>query len=176
MALPPANLHAIILEERERLMLKVNSEKKADVANLIQQRKRHLAAIAKIDARSEGVGKAPGSKDGDRSDSSSKTILPLRHKLNISQEELARITGYSVRAIASIEAGKTPSKPVARKIREVTRLLTALSQLMPDRKVGEWLRQPNEAFQGRSPIHIIEHGETDQIWEMIHQIDANVAN
>jgi hypothetical protein len=56
------------------------------------------------------------------------------------------------------------------------RLLKALSEFMPAGEVGKWLREANEAFEGHSPLHLIEHGQSDRLWQMIHQIDANVAN
>jgi len=158
------------------LMLKLKSQKKTDLAKLIEQRKQHAAAIATIDAKLQRIGKRLGSKEVRPLDAGAESVVPPRHQFSISQEDLARITGYSVRAIAGIEAGNAPSKSAARKFKEVTRLLTALSELMPAAHVGEWMRRPNDAFQGQSPLHIMERGEADQIWEMIHQIDANVAN
>jgi hypothetical protein len=38
------------------------------------------------------------------------------------------------------------------------------------------MRTPNPAFEGQSPIQVIERGEADRIWRMIIQIDSGVAN
>jgi Protein of unknown function (DUF2384) len=59
---------------------------------------------------------------------------------------------------------------------EAHRLCEALSQIMPPESVGEWLRTSNLAFAGQTPIRVIESGESDRLWRMIIQIDANVAS
>jgi transcriptional regulator with XRE-family HTH domain len=94
----------------------------------------------------------------------------------VSQEELARITGYSIRAIAGWEAGKKLSDAARQKVVETERLRAALAEIMPAGQLAEWLRTPNPAFEGQSPIQIIERGESDRIWRMILQIDSGVAN
>ena len=64
--------------------------------------------------------------------------------------------------------------PVKQKLTETQRLCTALAELMPPNTLGYWLRTPNPAFEGQSPIQILERGEPDRLWHMIFQIDANV--
>jgi transcriptional regulator with XRE-family HTH domain len=100
----------------------------------------------------------------------------VRTRLGLSQEELARVTGYSVRAVAGWEAGKKLSGAARQKVVETDRLRAALAEIIPGAKVGDWLRTPNPAFEGQSPIQVIERGEADRIWRMITQIDSAVAN
>ena len=100
----------------------------------------------------------------------------IRAASNLSQDEFARLTGYSTRAVAGWEAGKALARPARRRIAEIGRLLKALSELMPRDQVGQWLRGPNKAFDGQTPMQVVERGEADRLWQMIHQIDANVAN
>jgi transcriptional regulator with XRE-family HTH domain len=156
-------------------MIKLASDK--TLKELQERRDQHMAAAARIDARMMRIAARMGSKKptGSRQTAPGR-ITSIRQKIDISQEELARISGYSLRAIANLEAGKAPSKSIRRKMQEVARLLTALCEIMPPAEVGEWLRQSNEALEGQPPMHVIEKGETDRIWEIIHQIDANVAN
>jgi transcriptional regulator with XRE-family HTH domain len=100
----------------------------------------------------------------------------LRHRFGISQSKLARITGYSVRAIADWESGKVLSPAAKQKLTETDRLSKALSGLLPEKELNEWMSSPNPAFEGQTPIHIIERGETDRIWQMIFEIQAGVAS
>ncbi len=100
----------------------------------------------------------------------------VREKLGVSQIELARLTGYSLRSIAGWEGGRALSESARQKIVETERLRTALSQIVPHGKLGEWLRSSNPAFEGQTPIQVIERGESDRLWRMIFQIDAGVAN
>lgn len=104
------------------------------------------------------------------------SIGDIREKLGLSQIELARVTGYSLRSIAGWESGKVLSDAAKQKLTETDRLRIALSQIVPSDHLGEWLRTPNPAFEGQSPIQIIERGESDRIWRMIFQIDAGVAS
>ena len=52
----------------------------------------------------------------------------------------------------------------------------ALAELVPADELGEWMRTSNPAFEGQTPIQVIERGEADRLWRMIFQIDAGVAN
>jgi uncharacterized protein (DUF2384 family) len=50
-------------------------------------------------------------------------------------------------------------------------LLQALADLTQDREeVTAWLQEPNEAFDGSSPLQVIERGESDRIWRMIYYL------
>jgi Antitoxin Xre/MbcA/ParS C-terminal toxin-binding domain len=62
------------------------------------------------------------------------------------------------------------------KVAETERLRAALAEIVPAPELGEWMRTPNPAFEGQTPIQVIERGEADRIWRMIIQIDSGVAN
>ena len=51
-------------------------------------------------------------------------------------------------------------------------LFDALADIMETGYVGEWLRTSNPAFEGSTPLQVIERGETDRIWRMIHQLQT----
>ena len=51
-----------------------------------------------------------------------------------------------------------------------------LAEIIPTDSVGAWFKTPNPAFDGQTPIQIVESGEPDRIWRMLAQINANVAN
>lgn len=104
------------------------------------------------------------------------TVAEVRAKMGLSQLEYGRVTGYSLRSVAGWEGGKPLSEPARQKLIETDRLRVALSGLLPAGELGEWMRTPNPAFEGQSPIQVIENGEADRLWRMIFQIDAGVAN
>ena len=107
------------------------------------------------------------------------SVDPLAFRMlasGLSQAELARVTGYSLRAIAGWESGKPLSASARQKMIEAHRLREALAQIMPPNELGVWMRTPNPAFEGQTPIQVIERGESDRLWRMIVQIDANVAS
>lgn len=104
------------------------------------------------------------------------TVRNVRAKLGLSQPELSRVTGYSIRAIAGWERGKPLSDAARQKMLETERLRQALAKIIPPAQVGQWMRTPNSAFEGQTPIQVVERGESDRIWRMIWQIDAGVAS
>ena len=103
-------------------------------------------------------------------------VKAIRESLAISQEEMSRVTGYSTRSVAGWESGQTVSMSARQKLTETRRLLDALAEVLPDAELAGWLRTPNPAFEGQTPIQVIERGEVDRLWRMIFQIDANVAS
>jgi DNA-binding XRE family transcriptional regulator len=104
-------------------------------------------------------------------------VAKIRFQLDLTQEELGRALGYSTRSIAGWESGRHAVSASARlKLIETARLARALAGLMPKGSVGPWLRTTNGAFGGQMPLHLIELGQSDRLWQMIHQVDANVAN
>jgi uncharacterized protein (DUF2384 family) len=49
------------------------------------------------------------------------------------------------------------------------RLVKALLDIIPADELPQWLQTPNPGFDGRTPWRLIENGERDIIWQMIHQ-------
>jgi DNA-binding transcriptional regulator YiaG len=86
--------------------------------------------------------------------------------------DLTRLTGYSQRSVDKWAAGDEPGPAAKKQLRELVRLFDALADLMESRYVGEWLKTPNEAFDGSTPLQVIERGENDRIWRMIYRLET----
>lgn len=86
--------------------------------------------------------------------------------------DLTRMTGYSLRSVDKWAAGENPGAATQRRLREVGRLFDGLSEIMEPEYVGEWLKTPNDAFDGSTPLQVIERGETDRIWRMIFIVET----
>ena len=70
----------------------------------------------------------------------------------------------------AIKAERLPAK-VVRPVTETVRLIGALGELAGDQEaLSKWLHAPNEAFADRSPLDLIKAGESDEIWQMVHQL------
>jgi hypothetical protein len=50
--------------------------------------------------------------------------------------------------------------------------LDGLSEIMEPDSIGAWLKEPNDAFDGSTPLQVIERGESDRLWRMIYQIQT----
>ncbi len=99
-------------------------------------------------------------------------IDQIAQKFGLRQETLSRMTGFSLRAVAGWSSGKTPSAPVKRALVEMDRLLDQLSRLMKPKEVGRWLKEPNPALDGSTPVQVIERGQTDRIWRLLYFLES----
>ena len=99
-------------------------------------------------------------------------VEKIASKFGLPQETLSRMTGFSLRAVANWSSGKSPSAPVRRALVEMDRLLDSLSRLMKPKDVGRWLKEPNPALDGSTPVQVIERGQTDRIWRLLYFLES----
>lgn len=99
-------------------------------------------------------------------------VTNLRTELGLSRKVFSRLSHFSERAIANWESGGPLSPNVRKQIEELKRLQRALAGIMDPGHVGEWLQQPNAAFDGFKPLEVIERGHTDRLWRMIYQLES----
>jgi hypothetical protein len=90
----------------------------------------------------------------------------------VTRDTLTRLTGFSPRAVAHWANGDKPSASTQRRLTELNRLFTALSELINKEAIGPWLKQPNSAFHGSTPLQVIERGESDRIWRMVSELES----
>ena len=53
------------------------------------------------------------------------------------------------------------------------RLLDGLARVMKPVQVGHWLKLPNAAFDGSTPLQVVERGELDRIWRMLFDLESS---
>ncbi len=97
-------------------------------------------------------------------------VKALCDTYGLKREELGRLTGFSLRALAEWSAGKLPSQPAKRRLQEIRRLLDALAEIVKTSAIPDWLHKPNPAFDQMTPLQVIEVGEIDRLWEMVHDL------
>jgi DNA-binding transcriptional regulator YiaG len=99
-------------------------------------------------------------------------VRSLREELGLSQKVFARFCNCSERAVAAWEAGKPLGATIRQRMIEVRRLQEALAGIMKATYIGEWLQTPNPVFDGLKPLEVIERGQTDRIWRMVHVLES----
>ena len=102
----------------------------------------------------------------------SSDVTTLCKTYDLKREELGRLTGFSLRALADWAAGDLPSQPAKRRLHEVRRLLDALSEIVKRESIPQWLHQRNAAFGNLTPLQVIEVGEMDRLWAMVHDLGS----
>jgi DNA-binding transcriptional regulator YiaG len=90
----------------------------------------------------------------------------------VSQDTFSRLAGFSPRAIANWAQGRKPSTSTERRLNELTRLFAALEKLVEPAAIGPWLKEPNPAFDGSTPVQVIERGDADRLWRMIYELES----
>jgi hypothetical protein len=85
------------------------------------------------------------------------------------------IPRFNLRTVAYWSAGMTPQRSSVQKLKEVTRLFDALSDIIKASAIGPWLQRPNKQFDGSTPLQVMERGESDRLWRMIWQLREGTA-
>jgi len=47
-----------------------------------------------------------------------------------------------------------------------------VAQIVSPEAIGPWLKDPNPAFDGSTPLQVIERGETARIWRMVYELES----
>ena len=105
----------------------------------------------------------------ERAQKSGPALYNWRRSLGLNRKTFARLANFSERTLATYE--KHPEFPAAirSQVVEAVRLVNALLEIIPADQLSAWLHAPNRGFGGRRPWSLIEQGEKDVIWAMIHQ-------
>jgi DNA-binding transcriptional regulator YiaG len=100
-------------------------------------------------------------------------VKRLCETYGLRREDLGRLTGFSLRALADWSAGKLPSEPAKRRLHEIRRLLDALADVVKVEAIPAWLKTRNPAFENMTPIQVIEVGEIDRLWQMVYAMGSD---
>ena len=95
-----------------------------------------------------------------------------RTAFNMPQPLVVRLTGFSPRSVAKWSEGVPPSPKQEKALVEMDRLLDGLARVMQPAQVGQWLKFPNPAFDGSTPLQVVERGEMDRIWRMLFDLES----
>ncbi len=98
-------------------------------------------------------------------------LMQWRKKQGISRKLFASMADCSERTLATCEKAAQIPKTIERPVTETVRLLGGLKELAgEDDVLKAWLVAPNRAFGNKTPLSLIESGESDRLWEMVYQL------
>jgi hypothetical protein len=95
-----------------------------------------------------------------------------RTAFKMPQPFVVRLTGFSPRSVAKWSEGVPPSPKQEKALVEMDRLLDGLARVMRPAQVGQWLKSPNPAFDGSTPLQVVERGEIDRLWRMLYDLES----
>jgi hypothetical protein len=99
-------------------------------------------------------------------------LLHYRTAFRMRQPMVVRLTGFSPRSVAKWSEGVLPSPKQEKALVEMDRLLDGLARVMQPEQIGHWLKSPNPAFDGSTPLQVVERGELDRIWRMLYDLES----
>jgi DNA-binding transcriptional regulator YiaG len=91
---------------------------------------------------------------------------------SLTHDTFTRLTGFSARTVAHWARGRKPNGSSARRLTELNRLFGTLDKLIAKDTIGPWLKEPNPAFDGSTPLQVVERGESDKVWRMIYELES----
>jgi hypothetical protein len=95
-----------------------------------------------------------------------------RTAFNMPQPVVVRLTGFSPRSVAKWSEGVPPSPKQEKALVEMDRLLDGLARVMQPAQIGRWIKSPNPAFDGSTPLQLVERGELDRVWRMLYDLES----
>ena len=95
-------------------------------------------------------------------------LMQWRRTLGISRPVYAALSDCSERTLATQEAQRHLELDKLRNLNETHRLLMGLCEIMEPANVAPWLNEPNDWFDGQTPLKVIHSGKIDQVWDMIY--------
>ena len=102
------------------------------------------------------------------------TKLELRNTLGMAREVFGRLVNVSVSTIVDVESKQKKVEKLQRNYVEVKRLCDALSEVVDPACLGDWFKNPSDAFGEFKPIEVIERGEIDRLWEMVYRLRSGM--
>jgi hypothetical protein len=100
-------------------------------------------------------------------------VKQLCERYGLRREDLGRLTGFSLRALADWSTGKLPSEPAKRRLHEIRRLLDSLAEVVKVDAISTWLKTRNPALENMTPLQVIEVGEIDRLWQMVYKLGSD---
>jgi DNA-binding transcriptional regulator YiaG len=129
-------------------------------ASAAQQLERTEKEMARLKGRLEELRRSfLGITSGDGKVRRPEAIREFCREVNITMDTFTRLVGASRRTVATWLAGNPPNRANQRNVSEISRLFDELSEVVPASQIGPWLDTPNPAFEGSTPLQVIERGE-----------------
>lgn len=99
----------------------------------------------------------------------------LRTRYGFKQAEMQRVIGISLRNLSALETSEKQLSPQdRRRLREIETLLNELSEVIEPSQVHRWMTQPNNYFDGATPLQMIERGDVEQIWRLVLRLQHGI--
>jgi hypothetical protein len=136
-----------------------------------QQLERTEKEMARLKGRLEELRRSfLGITSGDGKVRRPEALREFCREVNITMDTFTRLVGASRRTVATWLAGNPPNRANQRNVSEISRLFDELSEVVPASQIGPWLDTPNPAFEGSTPLQVIERGASDRLWRMIWEL------
>ena len=100
---------------------------------------------------------------------SGSALYSWRRAVGLNRGTFAGLANFSERTLATYEKHQQLPAMIRPQVNEALRLVKALLEIVPAGELHTWLQTPNPGFGGQKPWTLIQKGERDVVWRMIHQ-------
>ena len=97
-------------------------------------------------------------------------VRVLRNRFGLTQTEMAKAIGVSLRTVQNWERNDTAVR--GHRIRDLEELRDVLAGVVADPDLPVWLRSENEAFGGSRPIDLVTEGKSRDILAEFRRLQA----
>ncbi len=102
-------------------------------------------------------------------------IKTLQEGFALNQLELAtQLLRCAPRSLLLWNQGAVPNESVLIRLEELSRLYKALAELMPENEVGPWMKRTNDYLEPLTPLEVINRGQIDRLWHIIHNVGTGM--
>ena len=91
--------------------------------------------------------------------------------LRIGLAEVAKALGVDAKTAKAVAAGKEIDEALCRRVQDLSELTADLRRLTGAEELPEWIREPNEAFDGEKPLDLILTRRTAPLQRMVEYLD-----
>ncbi|HEY4328269.1 MAG TPA: hypothetical protein VGN88_00935 [Phycisphaerae bacterium] len=96
-------------------------------------------------------------------------IERLQRGFGLNQIQLAsELLHCSPRSLILWKSGSEPNAAMLIRLHELWRLYQALGKLMPASEISIWLKQTNDYLDPLTPLEVLNRGQIDRLWHIIH--------
>ena len=99
-----------------------------------------------------------------------KQISALRRECFLSYRDISSAAGVSVRAIRNCERYNVLVAEARVRIDYLYDVCRLLSEIVEQRYIRKWLREPKEVFSGKSPLELVKENRTEELKKVINEL------
>lgn len=99
----------------------------------------------------------------------------LQKGFGLNQIQLATsLLHCTPRSLILWKSKQPPNQAILIRLKELNRLYQALAALMPPEEIPAWMNQTNDYLDPLTPMEVLNRGQIDRLWQIIHNVGSGM--